>query len=79
MKLNTRSSLKSIKNQVKDDFGVTIDDEMAMTIREHSGRNLIVWTPAHLKCVANDVNFEISRNHVRWFAAHYTAAEWSAL
>lgn len=79
MKLNPRTSLISIKNTVEDDFGVKIDNDMAKTIREHAGKNLIVWTPDHLKCVAQDANFEISQNRVKWFGAVYTANEWSAL
>lgn len=51
----------------------------AKDIRNHAGRNVILYTPAHFRCVANDLQLEITPNRVRDFGAVYTAKEWNAV
>lgn len=78
MNLTTRSSIKSIQQTVKDDFGVVIDTDLAKNIRDHAGRNVIVWTPDHFKCVASDMELTITSNRIVWYGATYTAKEWNS-
>jgi len=75
--LTPRTSIKTIQQMIADDFQVFIDNDLAENIRKHAGRDLIVWTPDHLKCVANDLQLEIMTNSIVWFGTGYTNKEWN--
>lgn len=79
MKITSKTSLKAIKNAIRDDFGVVISNDEAKEIRESRKHNTSTWTGSHYKNVATNARIcEISERGVRYGAAFYTVAEWNA-
>jgi hypothetical protein len=47
-----KMTITEIKDNVKSDFGVTIDTDTAKTIRDDAKHGGVVWTPRKLQTIS---------------------------
>lgn len=78
-KVNSKTSLRTIKELMQDDFGVLLTNAQAKEIRESRKRNTSTWNPhtAYVNTNMKSVIWQINESGVRAGMAFYSTDEWN--